>query len=269
MVVVGATALGIAIYLLGSFTLMRAYAPPRPLGLTGRAFVREAMWVILTQPLLPFFYFVGRRMGRFGSRPGEAVVPVVLVHGYMHNRVGFLGLARALAKRRPAPLFAINYPWYASVPDNAQRLARFVAEVVRATGAREVDLVCHSMGGVVALEMLRAAAVGELAPAPPVRRCVTVASPHGGVVWRGPMLGEGAQNLRRGSALLAKHTEAITIPCLSIYSTHDNVVPKETSHLERRGGRDLEIPEVGHLSILFDRRVADAITTFLDEDAAA
>lgn len=263
------TAIGIAIYLLGSYALMRGHTAPRPLQLTWRALAREALWVIVTQPLLPFYYFVGRRMGRVRTSDAGANArpPVVLVHGYMHNRVGFLGLARALARRRGAPIFALNYPFLDSVPKNARRLARFVERIVETTGAREVDLVCHSMGGVVALEMLRAAASGEIVPPPRVRRCVTVASPHAGVAWQGPMLGEGGRNLRRGSPLLAKQSEsAVGVPCLSIYSSHDNIVhPKETSHLGARGGRDLEIPEVGHLSILFDRRVADAVVAFLDE----
>ena len=56
-----------------------------------RAMAHEAFWVVLTQPLLPLFYVVGRRMG--GAPDG---VPILLIHGYTQNRVNFLRIARAL-----------------------------------------------------------------------------------------------------------------------------------------------------------------------------
>lgn len=264
LLVTALVALGIFFYLAGSFALMRPYAEARPLRASWRALWVEALWVIATQPLLPLFYLLGRRLDRPWVVPGAVGPPIVLVHGYMHNRVGFLGLARGLALRGRGPIFAINYPWFASIEANATRLSGFVADVLDRTGADQVDLVCHSMGGLVAMEMIRDAAErGEV----PVRRCVTIATPHGGVVWRGPILGVGGTSLRRGSKLLGLHASLkLAIPVLSIYSTHDNVVhPKETSRLVARGGRDLEVKELGHLSILFSRDVAEAVVSFLAE----
>jgi hypothetical protein len=56
----------------------------------------------------------------------------------------------------------------------------------------------------------------------------------------------------------------LTIPCLSLYSSHDNVVyPPATSALVNRGGSDRVLSHVGHLSILFDPEVAEAIVEFL------
>ena len=103
-----------------------------------------------------------------------------------------------------------------------------------------------------------------------VRRVVTIATPHAGVMWRGPMIGIGASNLRRGSKLLEAHaTYSIAVPCLSIYSTHDNVVhPKETSSLVKRGGKDYEVPGASHLAILFNPAVAREAGSFLAERGA-
>lgn len=54
---------------------------------------------------------------------------------------------------------------------------------------------------------------------------------------------------------------------MSIYSSHDNVVyPRTTSSLAVRGGRDMEVPELAHFSLLFSSVVADAIADFLRED---
>ncbi len=268
-------ALAVFVYVLGSFFLARRSTAPRELGHSVRAMVRETLLAGLTQPLLPVFYLVGHRMDRMLRRtearllPGaHPSVPVVFVHGYFQNRACFVGLARELAARGLGPLFGLNYPWFDAVASNAARLERFVERVCVETGSVAVDLVCHSMGGVVAMEMMRDEAKRDSLK---VRRCVTIASPHAGVVWRGPVLGEGGANLRRGSQLLRAHAGAkVAVPCLSIYSSHDNVVhPKETSSLSGRGGRDLEVSGFAHLSILFSPIIAEHVAAFLLEPDAA
>ena len=253
----------ILVYALGSFLLMRPYATARTLGVSVRSILRETVLAALTQPFLLLHYVIGHRMEPlFIRRVPRTNVPVILVHGYMQNRVGFLGLARALAQRGIGPLYGINYPWFASIPSNAKRLERFVERVRAESKAPVVDLVCHSMGGLVATEMLST----SKEPAK-VRRLVTIATPHAGIAWRGPLIGIGAANLRRGSKLLETYAGyKLAIPTLSIFSSHDNVVyPKETSQLAKRGGRDVEVEGFGHLSILFAPAVAEYVASFLSE----
>ena len=258
LVVSSAIALGIAVYVGVSFALMRAHTEVRPTAVAFRAALREALWAALTQPFLPLFYFVGRRMG--GRRGG---VPVVFVHGYMQNRVDFVRIARALDRAGSGPLYGFNYPWFADVRANVTRLERFVERVCEETGAREVDLVCHSLGGLIAHELLRGGGGGDGASR--IRRCATIASPHAGIAWQGPILGACAAQLRRGGDFLRAHEEhALTVPCLSVYSTHDNVVhPPRTSTLAHRGGEDRVVRGVGHLSILFSPEVASEVVRFV------
>jgi pimeloyl-ACP methyl ester carboxylesterase len=263
---------GIAAYVFGSFFLMGKHVSARQIGRSIRELARE-LWVAgWTQPLIPLFYLLGRRMDAFFVQRGEeglakARVPIVFVHGYMQNRVGFLGLARALGREGLGPMYGFNYPWFTSIASNAKRLDRFVERVCTETGAAAVDLVCHSMGGLVAMEMMRDEARREKLK---VRRCVTIATPHAGVMWRGPLLGIGAASLRRGSKLLDAHAgHKLAVPCLSVYSTHDNIVhPKESSSLALRGGRDVEVDDVAHLAILFSPRVAEHVASFLAEPDA-
>ena len=269
----GATALvvgvGIVGYVLGSFLLMGRHVGARQRGASLRALVRELWIAFWTQPLLPLFYLFGHRMDSLFVQRGKdglakERVPIVFVHGYMQNRVGFVGLARSLARRGLGPMYGFNYPWFASVDSNARRLDRFVARVCKESGSPAVDLVCHSMGGLVAMEMMRGEAKREKLA---VRRCVTIATPHAGVMWQGPLLGIGASSLRRGSKLLETQAGTkLAVPCLSIYSSHDNVVhPKESSSLAIRGGRDVEVAGLAHLAILFAPEVADHVAAFLAE----
>ncbi|HEY3819334.1 MAG TPA: alpha/beta fold hydrolase [Polyangiaceae bacterium] len=250
---------GIFVYVAGSFALMLAHVDRRP---ATRHFVealREVLWAALTQPLVPLFYLVGRRLAR-----GHGV-PIVVVHGFTQNRVDFLRIARGLARAGLGPVYGFNYPWFASVHANARRLARFCEAVRRETGAGRVDLVAHSLGGLVALEYLH-----DEGPAQ-VRRLITIASPHAGVAWKGPLpLARGAQ-VRRGSEFLVERaTRAVPVPCLSVFSSHDNLVhPPASSMLAGRGARDHAVAHVGHLAILFDPAVVRAVVDFVGAPDAA
>jgi pimeloyl-ACP methyl ester carboxylesterase len=255
--IVAALGVGIFVYVAGSFLLMRPHVAPRPEHRALREALREAMWVWLTQPLLPLYYFVGRRMAPppTGTATGTST-PVVAIHGYTQNRVDFLGLARACRRAGVGPVYGMNYPWFGSIRGNARRLARFIERVLRETGAPRVDLVAHSLGGLVAMEYLHTAGSAQ------VRRIVTIASPHAGVPWQGPIPGKAGDSMRAG--LVAHASKPVPVPCLSVYSTHDNVVhPPSTSELSHRGAQDRAFEHTGHLSILFEQDVLQAVVEFL------
>lgn len=250
-------------YVAATYLLAHRHAP-RALGGAIRDMTRELLWTVLVQPLLPLYWLFGRRMGPLLRGP-EAVHlrPVIFVHGYAQNRVDFVRIARALRRRGFAHLFGFNYPWLASIAGNARRLARFVDEVRAEVGCDQVDLVCHSMGGLIAMQYLHADG-----GAPRVARCVTIATPFRGVRWRGPLLGRAASDLRQGFAFPDRPPEGASTRMLSIFSRHDNVVhPAETSSLAPVGGRDHDAGTMGHLAILFEPAVADVVAEFLVEDA--
>ena len=251
----GATAVGVLLYLTVSFFLMRAHVEPRSARATLRELVRETFWVVLTQPLVPLYYVRGHAMG--GDGPGDVIV---FVHGYFQNRANFLGLARGIRNAHVGPMYGFNYPWLSRVEKNAERLAAFVEKVCAASGREHVALVAHSLGGLVALEYMQSEAGARR-----VRKCVTIASPHAGIPWKGPILGWVGDQMRSGSAWLSDRAgRKIEVPTLSIYSTHDNMVhPPATSQLATRGGRDLAVEGLGHLAILFDPKVVGAVVEFL------
>ncbi len=243
-------ALGAIAYLLVSFTRMRSHTPARALSRALRSFVHEAGAIAITQPLVPLYYLVGRRMG--GVPDGR---PVVFVHGYFQNRADFVYLAHAARRARLGPLYGFNYDWTRSIADSAARLGAFVETVCRETGKDAVALVAHSLGGVVSVEYM-ATPEGKTR----VARCVTIASPHAGVVWRVGMIGRGSKELHAASEFMrARATRALPVGVVSVFSTHDNIVhPSATSALAARGGEDVVIDDVGHLGMLFSAEVARA-----------
>ena len=248
---VSAVLVGAFGYLVVSFLAMRGHTPARPWRDALRAMFAEAMAVALTQPLIPLFYLVGHRMS--GRRSG---VPIILVHGYFQNRADFVYLAWAFRRASLGPLYGFNYNWTRGVPTCAAKLAAFVERVCTETGQPKVAIVAHSLGGVVAVEYL-----ATPAGAARVDRCITVASPHAGVVWRAGMIGASARQLSATSEYMkSSAVRPLPIRVVSLFSTHDNIVhPSTTSALTLRGGDDETVDGVGHLSMLFSRKVVDVL----------
>ena len=217
---------GVLVYVFGSFLLMRAHTGKRPLGAMLREAARETFWSLIVQPLIPLLYVVGRRMG--GARSGR---PIVLVHGYTQNRANFLGLARALGRAGLGPLYGFNYPWHRDIEHSAASLARFIDGVLAESKRDEVDVVTHSMGGLVALEYM------QTAQPPRVRRVVTIAGPHGGVgLALAAHRSQRRQHAPRGPSNHRSLGTQGCVPVLSIYSSHatSSIRPPPPPHRARR-----------------------------------
>jgi len=241
------------IYIAVTYLEAVRHVPQRSASQALRSVLREAWCVMWSQPLLPIFQVTVRRMGSGGGD-----VPVVMVHGYFQNRVDFLYLAKQLRAQGCGPLYACNFFWPQSLEKSTGTICSFVARVLEETGASQVDLLTHSSGGLLGLDLL--ASNPEW-----VRRTAVIAIPWRGVTWRGPVLGRSGSQLRADSLYtLNRPREIEGGPVLSIYSVHDNLVhPPETSRITGPQVTVHEVENLGHLAILFDPEVAHAACEFL------
>jgi predicted alpha/beta hydrolase family esterase len=242
-----------ALYVIVSFTEARAYVPERPFSRVLKSILRESWLVAWSQPLMPWFWFIGKDLGS-----GGGTVPIVLVHGYFQNRVDFLYLAARLYQAGCGPLFACNFFWPQSLVRSSADVLAFVERVRAKTGSEHVDILTHSSGGLFVLDML--------AEHPDViRRAALIAVPARGVPWRGPVIGTSGTQLRSNSRYVADRPNwAEGAEVLSVYSAHDNMVhPVSTSQLAGDHVANVEVQDLGHLSVLFDREVAQTVCDFL------
>lgn len=238
-----------------TYLLASRHQAPRPRARSLVEALRELGWSIFLVLALPWLYLFGRRLGH-----GRGTVPVVFVHGYTQNRVNFLRMARILGRGAAGPMYGFNYNWLSTIEPCAASLERFVDRVLAETGAPRVDLVCHSMGGLVARAMLAGGGAAK------VRSVATLGTPHFGVTWRLPMPGACVAQMRRGSAFLEALATPLPVPALSLFSTHDNIVhPPEASSIEVIGGAD-HVVEAGHghLALLYAPEVAEVVRRFLE-----
>lgn len=242
-----------ALYVTFSYAESRSRLPKRSATEALRWILREVWLVAWTQPLMPFFQLFGQHMGSGGGD-----VPVVLVHGYFQNRIDFLYLAARLRKAGCGRLYAFNFLWPQRLEASSEQVREFVDRVRHETGATSVDMLTHSTGGLFALDL-----IAEDPAA--VRKAVVIAIPAQGVPWRGPVLGRSGSQLRVGSLYQSSRSKIVEgAPVLSLFSAHDNLVhPVTTSQLEGECVRNVGVEGPGHLSVLFDKRVADEAVAFL------
>lgn len=187
---------------------------------------------------------------------------VVLVHGFLANRSTLMPLAAYLRMQGMGQQLFFNYASTAGVEAAARALRDFLRRRVR--GGR-IDLVCHSMGGVVSRVYIQ-----QLGGARRVDACVTLCTPHRGTYnsyWVPSRVG---RDLRPDSPLMARlhetRQQAEQVRFLSIAAGADNIV---IPRVYAAHNEEVCIPDVGHLGILFSPRVFRLVHDHLNQSAEA
>lgn len=212
--------------------------------------------------LLPFKWFRARK----GS-DGEIRYhrPILLIHGYSHNQSGWIWLRRQLKLERLGPVYTINlYPRRGSIEEFARQVAARAEEIERETGQSTLILIGHSSGGLVASYYAE-----HLAPAGKVTDIITLGTALDGT--RPAVLPKGSSclsEMRPGSTLLQelqrKRTKAKERRYYHVASLFDALVlPSQSAWSGVVDDRLLILPGHGHMRLLFSKRVAGQIVTWL------
>jgi len=218
-----------------------------------RLYAREAAAQILAfcvlQPLM--WFFVRRAWGSGGG------IPIVLVPGLWCNAAVWWWFARALRKHHAGPVAAVTLePPLADIDLLADGLHARLDSLCAATGASQVILIGHSMGGLIARAYLRRHSSGRVA------KLITLATPHHGSVLAGLSFGRCAEQMRPGNEWLCEwqraERTALPLPVVSFFSVHDNLVAPQASSV-LPGARNIPLRAVGHMEMLFRRDVLDQV----------
>lgn len=227
-------------------------------GLLRAAFVELfAVWMIV--PLWPLWWLLGAAYEASKEGSGEASGrrnPIVLLHGFGMNRTQWIWMARRLRARGHGPIYGLNYFSLQRVDRSAKLLARFVDEILEREKVTQLDLVAHSLGGIVARYYIERLSGGRK-----IQRLVTIGTPHAGTRMGNFGIGiPAARDLRGGSVLL---TELGPVRPGSIYtsiwSRADAVVQPPESASIMPAGVDEVFDDLGHLSLVLSPRVVAVI----------
>jgi pimeloyl-ACP methyl ester carboxylesterase len=199
------------------------------------------------------------------ATPGQP--PVLIIHGYLATRGSLHLLERHLTMRG---LIVMSYPLggpinIGDIRDSAGLIARKVESIVAQTGIARVDIVGHSMGGLVGLDYLK-----RLGGRHRVRRLVMLGTPTQGT-WSALFglvtapLGLASLQLLPGSPFLRELAERPLPPgadVVSIGAIRDWLAPLSSTVLD--GVRQIALP-TGHSGLLVDAEVAEVVVGLLKE----
>ena len=132
--------------------------------------------------LLVLFTAVLAGLALSPARPASAApgTPVIFVHGYTGSASNWTTAMTVFRSGgySSSELFAYEYNSYGNNITNAQGLASYVSQVRSRTGAAQVDIVNHSMGGLVSLWYVK-----QLGGAQYVRHLASIAGANHGTTY--------------------------------------------------------------------------------------
>lgn len=195
------------------------------------------------------------------SVPARADVPVVLVPGWFDTAREMAALKIRLGAAGWSHVVTLTFrDPTGSNRDHAEEIDALVAAVLAETGAAEVDIVAHSMGGLATRWYLNTREA-------PVRRVVFIASPHHGTLTAHLAWGEGRDEMMPESEFLAALNRGPVLPpgveAITIRTPIDmRVVPGESALLP--GVEDHTVCCPSHQGLLRDENVFLLVVDFLE-----
>ena len=183
--------------------------------------------------------------------------PVLVIQGYLATRGSLHLLERQLARRGHVVMsFRFGPINLGDIRDSAGLIARKVESIVAQTGVTHVDIVGHSMGGLVGLYYVK-----RLGGRHRVRRLVMMGTPArgtwaalAGVVTLGLWSTSSWQLLPRSRFLDELHQGPIPpdVEVTTIAAARDWVVPLQTTRMS--GANAVTVP-LGHSSLVVSEEV--------------
>ncbi|MEV4702122.1 alpha/beta fold hydrolase [Actinoplanes sp. NPDC049316] len=193
-----------------------------------------------------------------------ARTPVVFVHGYTGSASNWTtaeSLFRA-AGYSSSELYAYEYNSYGDNMTNARGLATFVSQVRSRTGAAKVDIVNHSMGGLVSLWYVK-----QLGGAQYVGHLASLAGANHGTTSAGAcLIFVTCRQMYPGSSFIATLSAGDETPGSTRYATWyspcDGVILPYTSTVLSGAANNYVLCE-NHLTYLTDTSILAQVRTFL------
>lgn len=197
---------------------------------------------------------LARRRPPIVALPDDGARPILCIHGLGGHRGNFTPLRAWLRFFGRSRVYSIGFRRGLLVEGMAKALRADIATVLDVNGLApdaQVDLVCHSMGGIVARIALE-----DPATAARVATVITLGTPHAGTHAARYASTFHTRALRPGSGLmerLAKQTPwSPAMPRLvCLWSAEDVfLLPAETARVD--GAHNRRVPGVTHLSYLLN-----------------
>ena len=222
---------------------------------------RELFWTFWVQITLPIGVVFWPKSWQKKDKNDQ--IPTLLLHGYGQNRADFWVLGSRLRARGRGRLFAFNYWGFGAIDGIADLLRERVEAICEETGAEQLHIVAHSMGGLVSRYYIE-----RLDGARRVRSLTALGAPLNGTERARVSPGRSCREMTPGSEFLRQlgpPNPPEGVRYHAVWSHADAViVPAKSASLQGRG-EEVVLDDCGHFSLLTRGRVASVVGLWLDE----
>lgn len=177
--------------------------------------------------------------------------PVLCVPGFLDLELYFAPLRKKLEKQGRRTYYLEVFPNVGDIRNSATVLSRLVAQAKAETGAKQVDLLAHSMGGLISRTYMQ-----DYDGMRNVQHLVSLASPYHGTEVARIAPTAGAAQMRPGSdfikAMNAKGETPGSVKYTSIRAGLDEIVIPHDSPILQGAEENVLAPAAMHGTIFVD-----------------
>ncbi len=233
-----------------------------------KLFAVRAVLVSIFNLAKVWFYWPTRYIPQCWQLPEEkpTKIPIVFVHGYLHNRSAWIKYSKWLKRDGFRHQLAVDLKGkFARIETYAEQLSREIDDLIKKCQVDRVDIVAHSMGGLVSRYYVQ-----KLGGSGRVRKLVTLGTPHNGTKVAVFIVGKARSEMLPGSEFLRnikiKDKESLGGSELTVlYSDADfMVVPTALARVDAKGVRNKCVGLISHIGFIYSRKVYDEVLSILN-----
>lgn len=200
------------------------------------------------------------RREQIADKGADPYVPLVLVHGLGGNRGTFQLMRSFLRLNGHKRVYSFGYE-QGDVYAHGESLTRFVDEVCWVTGQPKVDIVAHSLGGIISRYAIQRKGLADS-----VRNFITLATPHLGTYAAQYCNTTITVSLRPDSPLIKDlNSESLTCYPMKFTAVHSNrdvyVVPHHC--MTHPDANNVFVPNISHCQFLLSPKIFRVVCDLL------
>ncbi len=197
----------------------------------------------------------------------EGEIPIILIHGYMHDISGWKPFRNALQEVGLGPVYVPRLTNSSGdIRYSAKEIASVIRYILEQTGQSQVILIGHSMGGIVA-----AYCTQHYADEGTVKAVITIGAPLQGTRLAHLGFGKASRQMSYRSPFLQKLTAHMTYNPKTEYYCFGSIVDEVIKPYQNAFYKTPDdlihfrlYSDVGHQSYLFDEDVINEVILMID-----
>jgi triacylglycerol lipase len=189
---------------------------------------------------------------------------IVMIHGIYHNASAWTYYRWRLKRNGYGQVYAFSFTsWKTSFEEVYEKLEAWMKKVERECSGKEMVMVGHSLGGLLAKTY--AGSRDSVQPSP-IRRVITLGTPFMGSKMAALGFGSLSKSLQYQGPLvgeMAKCHPSTQLPCVAFYSPVDNMVLPPDSLLPPAEWKQERTVPLGHTAVLYHGPTFERVLSYI------